>query len=52
MTLSKNKEKTEMRRIVLSITMGAMLLGTATASFADEKEGKVARRQERQQHRP
>ena len=41
-----------MNRIVLSIWVGVSLLGTATASFgADEKEGKVARRQERQQKR-
>jgi hypothetical protein len=40
-----------MKRIIVSVMTGAMLLGTATASFADEKEGKVARRQERQQQR-
>jgi hypothetical protein len=41
-----------MKRIVLSMLVGASLLGTATVSFgADEREGKVARRQERQQKR-
>ena len=39
-----------MKRIVLAMTVGALLFGTA--SFAqEEKEGRVARRQERQQKR-
>ena len=37
-----------MKRIIVGITIGALLLGTTTASFA---EGRVARRQERQQQR-
>ncbi len=50
-TLSR-KGKTEMKRIIWSMTVGAMLLASATVSFGDdEKEGKVARRQERQQKR-
>ncbi len=41
-----------MKRIIWSMTVGAMLLASATVSFGDdEKEGKVARRQERQQKR-
>jgi len=41
-----------MKRFVPGLIIGGLLLGTATASFADdEKEGKVARRQERQQQR-
>jgi 5-methylcytosine-specific restriction endonuclease McrBC GTP-binding regulatory subunit McrB len=40
-----------MRQIVLAMMTGALLFGTATASFADEKEGKIQRRKERQQKR-
>ncbi len=37
-----------MKSMMIGITMGTLLLGTTTAMFA---EGKVARRQERQQQR-
>lgn len=37
-----------MKRIMMGITVGAMLLGTTTSIFA---EGEVARRQQRQQKR-
>jgi len=41
-----------MRRIAFRMMIGVMLLGTAAVSFgADEKEGKIARRKERQQKR-
>jgi hypothetical protein len=41
-----------MKRIVWSTMVGALLLGSAAVFFgADEREGKVARRQERQQKR-
>ena len=37
-----------MKRIITSLLAGALILGTSTATFA---EGRVATRQERQQHR-
>lgn len=40
--------KRPMKQMLMGITIGALLLGTATATFA---EGRVARRQERQQQR-
>jgi hypothetical protein len=41
-----------MKRIIWSVMAGSLLLGSAMVSFgADEKEGKVSRRQERQQKR-
>ncbi len=40
-----------MKRFIPHMMIGALLLGTVTASYADEREGRVARRQERQQQR-
>jgi hypothetical protein len=40
-----------MKRWAVSMIAGAMLLGTAVSSFADEREGRIARREERQQKR-
>ena len=40
-----------MKRLVQHIMIGALLLGTVTGSYADEREGKIARRKERQQGR-
>ena len=41
-----------MKRVILSILAGALLAGTATMSFAaDEKEGKIKQRKEKQQQR-
>jgi hypothetical protein len=40
--------KTTMKNIMMGITIGTLLLGSATVTFA---EGKVAQRQERQQQR-
>jgi hypothetical protein len=41
-----------MRRVIISIMTGALLIGTAAASFAaDEKEGRIQQRKENQQKR-
>lgn len=40
-----------MTKILGGVLTGAMLLGLAGATFAEEPEGRVARRQERQQQR-
>ena len=41
----------KMRPIVMGIVAGVLLMGTSTASFADEKEGRIAQRKENQQRR-
>ena len=41
-----------MKRVIISIIAGGLLLSTAAPSFAaDDKEGKIQRRKERQQKR-
>ena len=41
-----------MKRVIISILAGALLAGTATMSFAaDEKEGRIKQRKEKQQKR-
>ena len=41
-----------MKRVIMSILTGALLIGSATMSFADDaKEGKIKQRKENQQKR-
>ena len=46
------KGKSEMKRIILSIAMGTLLMGTATVTFAqNQPKGKVNQRKKNQQER-
>ena len=40
-----------MKRIITGILTSALLIGTATASFAQDKQGKIQQRKEKQQER-